>query len=47
MKTILSVKDNPARQQQLVENAHTMYNERFHPDNIHQLLVSKLKELVA
>ena len=47
LKTILSVKDNPTRQQQLVENASTMYNERFHPDSIHRLLVSKLMELVA
>ena len=47
LRTILRVRGGPTRQQQLVENARRMYSERFNPDSIHQLLVSKMKELVA
>ena len=47
LDTIVRVKNDLNRQQQLVENARQMYSERFNPDSIHQLLVSKMKELVA
>lgn len=47
LNTILKVKDDLDRQQQLVENARIMYSERFHPDKIHQLLVDKLMALTA
>lgn len=47
LRTITRVKHDLARQQQLVKNAQRMYSERFNPDNIHQLLVSKMEALVA
>lgn len=47
LKTIMRVKNDPARQQQLVDNAQRMYSEQFNPERIHRQLVSKMKELVA
>jgi glycosyltransferase involved in cell wall biosynthesis len=47
LETIRRVQKNPYRQQQLVVNARKMYEERFHPEKIHQHFVTKLKELVA
>ncbi len=47
LKTILQVQANSDRQQQLVTNARLMYEERFHPDKIHQLLVTKMQELLV
>ena len=44
---IQQVQHLSTRQQQLVNNARNMYEERFHPDKIHQKLVTKMKELVA
>ncbi|MGK7952418.1 MAG: hypothetical protein AB4368_27425 [Xenococcaceae cyanobacterium] len=47
LNTILQVQANSDRQQQLVTNARLMYEERFHPDKIHQLLVTKMQELLV
>lgn len=46
LRTILQIKANGDRQKQLVTNARQMYEERFHPDKIHQLLVTKMRELL-
>lgn len=47
LATIQRVQASSERQQQLVQNARSMYEERFHPDKIHQTLVMKIQELVA
>jgi glycosyltransferase involved in cell wall biosynthesis len=47
LSTILRVSQNSDRQKQLVTNAHQMYEERFHPDKLHQLLVTKMQELLV
>lgn len=47
LSSILKVKSNIDRQTQLIVNAKCMYDERFSPDKIHQLLVCKIKELVV
>lgn len=44
--TIYNLRDAPARQTQLVCNGQTMYNERFNPDNLHQLLVKSISKTV-
>jgi glycosyltransferase involved in cell wall biosynthesis len=36
-----------ARRIQLVDNAMTMYRDRFHPDKIHQVLVDQINELIV
>lgn len=46
LSVILKVANDPQRQQQLVKQAYQMYCDRFHPDKVHQLLVSKIKELI-
>lgn len=47
LTNILRIQADSERAQQLVANAHLMYRERFHPDKIHQLLVTKMQELLV
>jgi len=47
LNKILQVQANRDRQKQLVTNAGQMYEERFHPDKIHHLLVTKMQELLV
>jgi len=41
---ILTLKASPERQGELVRNARQMYEDRFHPDKIHNGLVTKIRE---
>ena len=50
LTVIQSLAQNPRRQQQLVDNARRMYEDRFHPNKIHGLLVEqclKLREKIG
>ena len=47
LERIVRVRENSARQRQLVANAERMYVERFHPDKIHRVLVQSMKALTA
>lgn len=47
LQTILKLREQPERQQELLDNAQYMYQERFHPDKIHQVFCSNFKALVA
>lgn len=38
---------DPDRRRELMDNAFRMYEDRFHPDRIHQDLVRKIEEVVA
>jgi len=44
---ILSLMTSPDRQIDLVRNARTMYEDRFHPSKIHSALVAKIKETIS
>lgn len=47
LSAIRRVKSDKVRRQQLVKNANIMYKERFHPDKIHQRLVTHMNALIA
>lgn len=47
LSSIVKVQSSIERQNQLVTNAHRMYEERFHPDKIHQLLVTEMQKIVV
>lgn len=45
LEIIHRLQSDSLRQNQLIEHSQQMYQERFHPDNIHQLLVQKMTAL--
>lgn len=47
LKVLLALKDNPAQQKQLVENAAKMYEDRFHPDKVHAHFVHHSLKLLG
>jgi hypothetical protein len=47
LETILDLKNNPARQQVLIQNAQKMYADRFHPDRIHGQFVHHTLKLLG
>jgi hypothetical protein len=46
LATIEALGANPARQSELVRNARRMYDDRFHPDKIHGVLVEQCRRLM-
>ncbi len=44
-KLLLKLKQDPARQSQLVANSRKMYEDRFHPDRLHSELVTRITGL--
>jgi hypothetical protein len=46
LSMILELQSHPARQESLVRNAGRMYQDRFHPDCIHAVLVEQCRRLV-
>jgi glycosyltransferase involved in cell wall biosynthesis len=46
LKVLQRLKEEPVRQATLVANARVMYLDRFHPDRLHQELVSRIKALL-
>jgi hypothetical protein len=47
MESLVALRENPERRQQIVNNAQYMYESRFHPDKIHQLLVDAIGGLIS
>jgi len=47
MENLVALRENPERRQQIVNNAQRMYESRFHPDKIHQLLVDAIGGLIT
>lgn len=47
LKSILKVKSSPDLQKKLIANAYRMYQERFHPDRIHNVLRERIKGLIS
>jgi hypothetical protein len=46
LNAIETLSKNPGRQETLVANSAKMYHERFHPDRIHEKLVSSIRRLI-
>jgi hypothetical protein len=46
LEKILSLRKQPGRQSVLVDNARKMYEDRFHPDKIHEGLVQQIKQTI-
>jgi hypothetical protein len=47
LERIFAVSRDPIRQTDLLVNAGRMYEDRFHPDKIHQALLASFRKLVA
>ncbi|NJK38234.1 MAG: glycosyltransferase family 4 protein [Oscillatoriales cyanobacterium RM1_1_9] len=47
LATIERLQNRAQRQEVLLTNAQKMYEERFHPDKIHQIFVTQMKQLIA
>jgi hypothetical protein len=47
LEKMLKLRSEGCRQAELVENAHKMYEDRFHPDKIHQGLVDAIQQTVS
>ncbi len=45
IQSILKLKNDPAYEEQLITNAYKMYQERFNPDKLHKLLMTKIKAI--
>lgn len=46
LEKLLKLRDEPERQYELVNNGRKMYDDRFHPDKIHEGLVNEIKATV-
>jgi glycosyltransferase involved in cell wall biosynthesis len=47
LEKILALQKSPERQASLLHNARRMYEDRFHPDKIHQTFVTSFQKLIA